>query len=379
MNHPKNNPKNDRAKRDYLIWLKEAKQRSAKTAEQARHAIDRLESYTGFKDFGTFNKEQALGFKRAVLATKGQRSGQAISISTAHHTMQAIKEFLAWLHGRQEYRNRIKPADIAYLNLTTGEERRAHTTRPKTYATLEQYRAALFAMPAATDLERRDRAVLALLLLTGMRDAALVSVKLKHIAVERNHVFQDPRQVATKFSKPIETFFYPVGDDVAAIIRDWVKELTTEKLFGDNDPLFPKTVNGHDEHRNFMPQGLGRDHWTNATPVRKIFRAAFERVGLPYVHPHTIRNTLTQLAYKLNLTPEQVKAWSQNMGHDKPLTTLNSYGHVSTERQAEIISALGEAKPAPASVSYDQAMAAQIAEMVAEKMKQAAGGIAPMG
>jgi hypothetical protein len=65
MNRSRSNPRNDRLKRDYLIWLKEAKQRSPKTAEQARHAIDRLEAYTGCKDFGTFNKERAIGFKRA--------------------------------------------------------------------------------------------------------------------------------------------------------------------------------------------------------------------------------------------------------------------------------------------------------------------------
>jgi len=68
--------------------------------DQVRHAIDRLELYTGFKDFGTFNKEQALGFKRALVATKGQRSGKPISTATAYHVLQALKEFLAWLHGR---------------------------------------------------------------------------------------------------------------------------------------------------------------------------------------------------------------------------------------------------------------------------------------
>src|ERR1700722_10940898 len=103
MNTPKTNPQNDRVKRDYLIWLKEAKQRSASTVEQARHAIDRLEIYTGFKDFGTFNKEQALAFKRALLGTTAKRSGKPMSIATVHHTLQAIKEFLAWLQGRQEY------------------------------------------------------------------------------------------------------------------------------------------------------------------------------------------------------------------------------------------------------------------------------------
>ena len=150
MSPLRSNPKNDRAKRDYLIYLKEARQRSAATVEQARHAIDRLETYTGFQDFATFNKEQALGFKRALLASKAKRSGNPISKATAHHTLQAIKDFLAWLHGRPGYRRRIDPAHIAYLNLTTKDERIAHVTSPKAYASPEQYRAALFAMPAGT-------------------------------------------------------------------------------------------------------------------------------------------------------------------------------------------------------------------------------------
>src|SRR6266850_6051031 len=94
------NSKNDRAKREYLIYLKDARQRSSATVEQVRHAIDRLEAYTGFKDFGTFNKDQGLGFKRALLASKAQRSGMPISIATAHHVLQTIRDFLAWLQGR---------------------------------------------------------------------------------------------------------------------------------------------------------------------------------------------------------------------------------------------------------------------------------------
>jgi site-specific recombinase XerC len=162
MNYAKTNPQNDRVKRDYLVWLKEAKQRSAATVEQVRHAIDRLETYTGFKDFGTYNKEQALGIKRALLAAKAQRSGKPVSIATVHHTLQAIKDFLAWLHGRREYRRRIAPADIAYLNLTTGEERQAHAIGPKKYASLDDYRAAPLAMPTGTEIERRDQAIMAL-------------------------------------------------------------------------------------------------------------------------------------------------------------------------------------------------------------------------
>jgi integrase/recombinase XerD len=195
---PRTNPKHDRVKREFLVWLKDARQRSAATVDQARHAIDRFEVYAGFKDFGSFNKEQALGFKKALISSKGRRSGKPISTATAYHVLQALKEFLAWLHGQPGYRRRIDPTDIAYLNLTTNDERVARTTSPKSYATIEQYRAALLAMPTSNEVERRDQALLALLLLTAMRDAAVVGLKLKHISVERSYVFQDPREIKSK-------------------------------------------------------------------------------------------------------------------------------------------------------------------------------------
>lgn len=365
MKSLRSNPNNDRIKRDYLIYLKEARQRAPATVEQVRQAIDRLEAYTTFKDFGSFNKEQALGFKRALLASKAQRSGKPISTATAHHTLQALQEFLAWLHGRPGYRRRIDLPDIAYLKLSAKDERIARVTTPKSYPSLEQYRAALSQMPGGTDIEQRDRAVMALLLLTGMRDAAIVGLKLKHISIERGHVFQDPREVKTKFSKPIETFFFPVGDDLREIVAGWVRFLTIEKLFGPADPLFPKTLVQPDKDGSFAPHGLSREHWADASPVRAIFKAAFARVGLSYSKPHTVRDTLTRLAYQLKLSPEQLKAWSQNMGHSSVLTTLQGYGYVSSERQGEILTELSRAPTKAEAVP-------EIAIKIAELLKQGA-------
>jgi hypothetical protein len=179
-------------------------------------------------------------------------------------------------------------------------------------------------------------------------------------------VFQDPREVRTKLRKPIETYFFPAGGDVIAIVRGWVTFLTSDKGFSYDDPVFPKTIVGCGADHNFSAQGISREHWANATPVRKIFRAAFARVGLPYANPHSVRNTLTQLAYALQLTPEQFKAWSQNMGHDMPLTTLNSYGHVSAERQAEIIGGLSLRPP---TATPNDAFADLVAVKVASLMR----------
>jgi hypothetical protein len=77
--------------------------------------------------------------------------------------------------------------------------------------------------------------------------------------------------------------------------------------------------------------------WSNANPVRQIFREACARAGLPYFNPHLLRNTLVQVAYDRKLDAESFKAWSQNLGHESCLTTFSSYGTIPPARQAEII------------------------------------------
>jgi hypothetical protein len=71
-------------------------------------------------------------------------------------------------------------------------------------------------------------------LLTGARDGAIASMKLKHIALIRGKVEQDARQVKTKFRKTFATYFFPVGDDIRQIVTDWVHYL---RLSGLDDPL----------------------------------------------------------------------------------------------------------------------------------------------
>ena len=63
------------------------------------------------------------------------------------------------------------------------------------------------------------------------------------------------------------------------------------------------------------------------------------------LHPG-FRSTLAQLGEARCKSPEEFKAWSQNIGHEKVLTTFTKYGAVTSNRQAETIRSLGtERKP----------------------------------
>ena len=54
-------------------------------------------------------------------------------------------------------------------------------------------------------------------------------------------VFQNARDLKTKFSNSFTTFFFPVGADVREIADDWVTHLRRDLLWGNDDPLFPAT------------------------------------------------------------------------------------------------------------------------------------------
>lgn len=156
-------------------------------------------------------------------------------------------------------------------------------------------------------------------------------------------VNQDAREVQTKFSKTFTTYFFPVGEGIYEIVAEWIFYLRDEKLWGNDDPLFPSTRIAVGSLHQFEAAGLDRKHWSTATSIRTIFKNAFTAAGLPYFNPHSFRNTLVRFREKICKTPEQFKAWSQNLGHEKVLTTFLSYGEVACQRQGEIIRDL--AKP----------------------------------
>lgn len=337
----KHNAANERIKREYFIYLKEAKRYSTASIDAAAMALSRFEKSTHFKDFKAFHIEQAVAFKRKLAEQRNQRTDKPLSKATLYSTLQALRNFFLWLAGRPGFKSRLSYSDADYFNLSDKETRIAKAHRQVAVPTLEQIHHVLSRMPSVSDIEKRNQALIALVLLTGARDAAVASLRLKHIDLAQGRVVQDAREVNTKFSKTFTTWFFPVGGSALEIITNWVDFLRTQLLWGDDDPLFPSTQIGIGETQHFEALGLKRTCWSDAGPIRKIFRSAFEEAGLPYFHPHLFRKTLAQLGERLCTSPEEFKAWSQNLGHEQVLTTFTSYGSVASHRQAELIRSLG--------------------------------------
>jgi integrase len=197
-------------------------------------------------------------------------------------------------------------------------------------------------------------------------------MSLRHVDLARRTVDQDARDVRTKARKSFVSWFFPVGDDIEAIVADWICELVRTHLFGPDDPLFPVTRIGLGATGHFEALGLERRHWRDAAAIRKIFRTAFEGAGLPAFNPHSFRKTLVMLGERVCQTPEEFKAWSQNLGHEHVLTTFTSYGAVAPERQSEIFKALRSPREPAADVRpliFDVERLARMERMLEEMAK----------
>lgn len=331
---------NERIKRRYMHFLREAKGCDMATVDKAAEAILRFERCMGFKPFKRFRIEQAMTFKQRLTLERNARTGAPLSKATIDSTLRAVKAFFLWLADQPGYRSRIAYADAQYFNLNAKDARVAHTQRDTPFPTLEQCRHAFGQMPVETPLQRRNRALFAFLMLTGARDGAVASLRLKHIDLVENCVYQDGRDVNTKFAKTFTTWFFPVDTAYLDAFRDWVEYLRKNQLFGPGDALFPKPLMGHG-NGGYVCLGISRDPYSNADKIRAVIKDAFTGAGLPAFGPHSFRKTLGVLANEHCKSPEQFKAWSMNLGHENIATTLSAYCPVSPQRQGQLIQAMG--------------------------------------
>lgn len=339
----KHNADNELVKREYLAWLRNAGGRNVATLDQVAAALHGFEAFTRYASFKSFRREQAISFKAHLAEQINAATGKPLSKATLHSRLGALKAFFEWLSREPGYRKAVQFSDAAYFNLSANDARVATASREQPTPSLEQVIHVLETMPSVTVVERRDRALIAFVILSGARDGAVASIRLKHVSLSTGRVSHDAREVKTKRAKTFTTVFFPVGELPKRIFVDWIDELRLVELVGPDDPVFPSTLLGLDDQGHFHPAGLTRTPWTSAAPIRSVFRQAFRAAGLSYFPPHSLRRTLMRLAYDLNLTPRELKAWSQNLGHDSVLTSLVSYGGLSVEEQARIMEGLGTA------------------------------------
>ncbi|UWR09970.1 site-specific integrase [Sulfitobacter mediterraneus] len=330
------NEENERIKRRYLKYLKAAKRKDPSTVQKAADGILKFETSTNYASFKKFHIEQVIKFRDRLNEEISKTTGKPLSKSTIATILAANKGFIFWLADQAGYKQRVRHTDADYFNMDAKGQRVASAVRESPYPSLEMARHAFNYMPEVSEIDQRNKALFAFFMLTGARDGAVASLRLKHINLIDGCVYQDAREVKTKNSKTITTFFLPVDDEYLTCFIEWVTNLRTEKLFGPDDPLFPPAeINVIDGA--FKVVGLKREIYKNANAIRQAIKEAFTRADLPAFTPHAFRKTLVKWADTHYPTRQAFKAFSQNIGHSSVITSVSAYCPISIEEQGELI------------------------------------------
>lgn len=334
----KPNPENERVKYKYLSYLPHVGRVGPTTVSMAAAAIVDFEKSVGGKNFKLFKPDWAIKYKEKLENEPSPRTGQPLAPSTVVGKLRYIQSFFLWLSDQEGYRSRVRRSDVDYFNTSLRLTERARSRNSTKAPTLEQIRHVIQCLPSETEVERCIRAMMAFVIVSGGRADAVASMKLGNVDLENRVVSFNGRTTRTKGARSYIAGFFPVDDEFISIVADWVVYLLQERLFGPDDPLFPSAEMTHDSDRLFAATGrVTRVAWKSSEPLRRHFEASCEKAGVPYFNPHSVRTTLGRLGLALCETFEDMKAFSQSLGHASIDTTARYYGRLNDDRQCQVM------------------------------------------
>src|SRR5437764_14372539 len=103
------NAENERIKRAYFIYLKEARRLGEHSVDCAAAALAKFEDYTKHRDFKRFHIQQAIAFKRRLSEQISLRTGGRLSQGTVLSALNALRGFFLWLATQPGYRSHLNP------------------------------------------------------------------------------------------------------------------------------------------------------------------------------------------------------------------------------------------------------------------------------
>lgn len=258
------------------------------------------------------------------------------------HRASHLKSFLEWLIDRPGYQH-LDRSLPGYLALPRRFGARAFAESKRYAPSVSEAVRMIEKMPSGTLKQRRDRAMVAMAFLAALRADTITSLRIGHLLRHEKIVVQDSRSSRTKNGKSLRIRFFPLPEIFAAVVCSWKEELLSLG-FSANDALFP------DEH--FLVRRRSADGaktvpaMATTHAVSSAFEAASRSLG-EWVTPHAAKHCIGNLGMEICRTPEEMKAWSMNMGHEDLAVTLRYYQGLPEERVVEIFEDFDQSDDVP--------------------------------
>lgn len=334
------NSSNEILKRKFLSRLEHAEGYSSKSLLKYEKPIHHYQICFKDENFSQFNKYKAIAYKEHL---KKAKYSEGTYRTYLHH----IKKFFSWLATQVGYRRKIKLDDIEYFNITKKEKRTATQVELVIFPKHEEILKLINTMPNVTAIDKRNKALLAFIYCTGMRDDSVRTLPYSAVNLEKWIVTQNPKAgTDTKFGKIIYSKIFAFDEELVSDIKEWF-EVLKKKKFKPSDPFFPKSKSQK------MKNGLSyiesteidNKHWNSTVSIRKIFKHAAERADMEYFPPHSFRHSSIYRAIECIKDFKELKAISQNFGHESIVTILESYANFKPEFLLNILDGIDVKQP----------------------------------
>lgn len=270
----------------------------------------------------------------AYIEGRTTRQGKPFTAAGLDAVYKTTRNFFSW--AKIEYPTRYKTVEQSFVqSLRTSRARsEAAVIRKREVYTLEDVMK-LVSVPAKSTAERRLRAGVAFLFLSGMRVGAFVTLPINCVNLRQNQIIQDPGQgVHTKNSKAGVTHLLGSIPELLGIVEEWDGEI---RMALPGDAYWYAHLDRFGELTTEKPKG---NRYNSRHDFRDSLVALCERAGVEYLSPHKLRHGFTVYAYKRATTRAQTKAVSQNLMHSDEATTDRIYAKLTDDDVKDIISSL---------------------------------------
>ncbi|HPR17462.1 MAG TPA: site-specific integrase [Candidatus Cloacimonadota bacterium] len=331
------NAENERIKHKYFDYCSKANAYSEKTIIQMERSINRWDDFTHHLSYKQFSERNVLDFKNMLQKDVDEN---IIQPGTAKRNLKDLHKFLHWLRLIPGYKSKIDPLIIDYLEPSRRMNIQENNYSDKIYPTLQQVKIIWNSIEIETDIDKRDRVIFSLLILTGIRIEALSTLRLDCFDPAKLTIDQSPQKgVKTKFGKRIKTTIINFDKELVQNVTDWYNMLL-EKGYGVHDPLIPGAVSTRQNGLCFSKSEKMGKQFIKSGRLRAIIKERCAKVGYNDFTPHSFRHAHLALASKLAKTAEEFKAISMNVGHENIETTFGCYGHLTQSQVENTISQL---------------------------------------
>lgn len=289
-------------KTDFIESLEVEGGRSARTAENYDHYLERFIEFAGFITVDKITPELIRKFRLWLNRYKNDNDDELSLITQSYHLI-ALRGFLRYLSKR----------DIA--SLSPDKIELPKTVRKQvTFLYFDEVQRMLEAIDIADEQGLRDRAIIELLFSSGLRVSELVNLNRDHINTKRREFM-----VRGKGQKDRPVF---IGEIAAEHVKDYLAARI------DNlPPLFLSYS------RNNLSSTSGDYRRLSARSIQRMISKYARLAGITkHVSPHTMRHSY---ATDLLMNGADLRSVQTMLGHSD-ISTTQVYTHVTDEHLREV-------------------------------------------